>query len=103
MGRVGPAEAVQGVFEDPGVGFVDPDLVGEGPVVEVLQQPVALEMAEEGRRRSEAHVADDPEADSPLRQGGQRVGHTVEQHQLGALALVGEGLQDPGAEPGGGG
>ena len=72
-------------------------------MVEVLEQPVALEMAQESRRRGEAHVADDPEADPPLRQGGQRVGHTVEQHQLGALALAGEGLQDPGAEPGDGG
>ena len=68
-------------------------------MVEVLEQPMALEVAQQGRRRGEAHVADDPQADPPLRQGGQRVGRAVEQPQLGALALTGEGLQIRGRSP----
>src|SRR5436305_7815928 len=65
-GRVRVAETGQGVLEDPAVGLVDADFVGERPVVEVSKDPVALKMAKERRRWRETHVADDPEPHAPV-------------------------------------
>ena len=97
--RVEPAEPGQGVLEDLPIGLVDPDLVGERPVVEVPQHAVTFEVAEQGRRRREADVADDPQPDAPLEQHGQRLAHPVEEGQLGPLPLAGEGRQQVGADP----
>ena len=63
-GRLRRTEPGGGVGEDLGSRLEGTDLVGERPVVEVPEQTVVVEVAAQRRRRRQADVADDPDAEA---------------------------------------
>ena len=94
------AHARQRVGEDLGRRLVDTDLVGEGPGVEQVEHPAAIEVSLQGGGGRHADIAHDAEPQAGVLQNAQAardaVGEVERGLVTGASERLHEGLADAG-------